>query len=50
MVNSATNDLKMTFLVKRLKMHAIHMPHAKTLMEVILVNVLMDFMQVERLV
>ena len=37
-------------LVKCLKMYAIHMPHAKTLMAVILVNALMDFMQVVRLV
>ena len=33
-------------LVKRLKMHAIHMQHAKIPMEVILVNVLTDFTQV----
>ena len=37
-------------LVKRLKMHVIHMQHAKIPMVVILVNVLTDFTQVEKLV
>lgn len=38
------------YLVKQLEMHAIHMRHAKTPMVLMLVNVLMGFTQVEKLV